>query len=413
MRTVSPRLVPPLAAALLATAAAAAEPASAGPAWETVAGASIGWDSNTYLAEFGPLANRESAVGTAFARIGAKFTSGLALSWSATATEFSDESDEDNLKQTLGASWTRKLDRLAWSAVTEFALVDGDDRGVDYGFGVGSAFSTAAPRERRDQWQNKTDLSLRHDTPAGFVRAVGKLQYWDMRTAAANGCNYVDRHDVQGGVDLGRSLGGTGPEVYLGYRRGHQFQDDDAAPAALAAPAGASNRYERALVGVDGSPVKSLKVAAQVGWTGHDYDAEYAGDAREEGVFTDAVLTWSVTKSDELQFKTGQARTISTTGKNSILSTTHQLSWKHTFNAAWTAALCGRLAEAEYAPFPRDDIDYTALASLTWNATDALACTLAFSQDWGRNHLNQLAGLAEARREFDRAFVSIGVNRRL
>ena len=234
-----------------------------------------------------------------------------------------------------------------------------------------------------------------------------------LRTAAANGCNYVDRHDVQGGVDLGRSLGGTGPEVYLGYRRGHQFQDDDAAPAALAAPAGASNRYERALVGVDGSPVKSLKVAAQVGWAGHDYDAEYAGDAREEGVFTDAVLTWSVTKSDELQFKTGQARTISTTGKNSILSTTHQLSWKHTFNAAWTAALCGRFAEAEYAPFPRDDIDYTALASLTWNATDALACTLAFSQDWGRNHLNQLAGPAEARREFDRAFVSIGVNRRL
>ncbi len=381
-------------------------PADTRPALDVALGSSVGFDSNLYLADRGPLANRESAVGTLSARVGTKFDSGLALAYSALATKFWEEAREDNLKQTLGASWTRKLDRLSCNAATEFALVDGEDEAVDYGSGVGNAFSTPAPRERRDQWHNKTDLALRHDCDAGFVRAVGKLQYWDMRTTAAGGCNYVDRYDVQGGADLGRALREGGPEAYLGYRRGYQFQDNDFSPSTAI---NASNHYDRYLIGVEGSPVKSIKVNAQAGWAKHAYNADYAGSANEEGVFTDATFTWTATSADELQFKTSQARTFSTTGKNSVLSTCHQLSWKHVFAPAWSATLGGRVAEAEYAPFRRDDLDYAALASLTWNATRNLGCTLSFSQDWGRDNLDDLRGAAEDKREFDRVFVSAGV----
>jgi len=410
MPTASARLPLLIAAVALAATRAAAAPAPAAPAWEASLGASAGFDSNVYLAGAGPLADRESGLATLSARLGAKFGPGLAVSYAALATEFWDETDENNLKHTLGASWDRKLEHLSWKAATDFALVDGADRGVDYGSGVGSAFSTAAPRERRDQWQNKTDLALRHDSAPGFVRAVGKLQYWDMRTAAVNGCNYVDRYDVQGGADLGRALTPGGPEAYLGYRRGYQFQDNDFAPATVT---NASNHYDRYLLGVDGSPVKSLKVAAQAGWAKHSYNADYAGSAHEEGLFTDATFTWTATADDELQFKTGQARTFSTTGKNSIVSTCHQLSWKHVFDASWNATLGARLAEAEYAPFRRDDLSYAALASLTWNATKTLACTLSVSQEWGRDNLDDLRGAAEGKREFDRAFISVGVNWKL
>jgi hypothetical protein len=409
MRTASRRLVPFIAAALFASRAAA-EAAPSGPTWETFLGASAGFDSNTYLAEFGPLAKRESAIATASARLGAKFKSGIALSYSATAAEFSDEPDEDNIKQSLGASWARKLDFLAWSGATEFSLVDGDDRGVDYGSGVGSAFSTAAPRERRDQWQNKTDLALRRDTPAGFVRAVGKLQYWDMRTAAVGGCNYVDRYDTQGGVDLGRPLSAAGTELYLGYRRGYQFQDNDQNPASRA---NASNHYDRTLVGVDGAPVRSLKVNAQIGWEKHDYNADYAGSVHEEDLFADATFTWSPTKADEFQLKASQSRTFSTTGKNSLLLNCQKLSWKHRFGERWSASLAGAVTGAEYAPYRRDDLDYAATASLGWEATSNLSCTLSVTQQWGRNNLNGLVGLAEDRREFDRTFVSVGANWKL
>jgi hypothetical protein len=410
MRTVSRRLVPLIAAAALAATRAAATPASAGPAWEAALGSSVGFDSNVYLARFGPLAERESVFGTASARIGAKFDSGLALAWTATATDFAEESDEDNIKQTLGAAWARKLKSLSWTAATDFALVDGDDRGVDYGAGVGSAFSTAVPRERRDQWQNKTDLALRHDSVPGFVRAVGKLQYWDMRTAAVSNCNYVDRYDAQGGLDLGRALSATGPEVYLGYRRGYQFQDNDQAPSSAA---NASNHYDRTVVGIDGAPRKSLKVNAQVGWEKHGHNADYVGSAHEEDLFVDATLTWSPTKADELQLKACQSRTFSTTGKNSFLLTCQKLSWKHRFGERWNASLAGAATEAEYAPFRRDDLDYAATATLGWDVTRNLSCTLTVTQEWGRNNLNGLTRLAEDRREFDRAFASVGLNWKL
>src|SRR5690606_15689688 len=152
------------------------------PAVDATLSATVGFDSNVYLAEFGRLANRESGTTGAGARLAAKFDSGVAVAYSANATKFWDEPAEDNCRQTIGASWTREPAAHAFSsnASTEFTLVDGGDQGVDYGAGIGSAFSTAAPRERRDQWQNKTDLSLRHETELGFVRAVGKLQYWDM-----------------------------------------------------------------------------------------------------------------------------------------------------------------------------------------------------------------------------------------
>lgn len=402
-------LVPLLAVAALG-AHDAAMAAGANPAINVTLSASAGHDSNVFLAETGRLANRESAFSSASARLATKVGSDLALAYAAAATRFWDETTEDNLKHTLAAAWTRKLDAFSWNAATEFALVDGDDQGADYGSGNGNAFSTAAPRERRDQWQNKTDLALRFDTAPGFIRAVGKLQYWDMRTSTVNGCNYVDRHDVQGGLDFGRALSKGGPEAYLGYRHGYQFQDNDFASATLV---NASNHYDRALVGFDGSPVKSLKVAAQAGWSKHAYNADYAGSANEEGLFTDLTLTWNATAADEFCFKTSQSRTVSTTGKNSLLATSHQLAWKHVFTPRWSTTLTGRVSEAEYTPYRRDDFDCTALASVTWNATKTLSCSVTASHDWGRDHLNGLADSLSEKRDFDRTLVSAGVTWKL
>ena len=388
--------------ALAATGLAAGEPA-APPRVSATLAASAGYDDNVFLAGSGAHGERASAFAGATVTLAAKPAAGVALGYTLVGTRYQDESTEDNVKQTLSAGWTGKTDAFSWNAATEFAFVDGDDRGVDYGSGVGSAFSTAAPRERRDQWQNKTDLALRRDLGAGFVRAVGKLQYWDMRTARVGAINYVDRHDIQGGADLGRALAKSGPEAYLGYRRGYQFQDNDHAPAV---PANASNHYDRYLAGFEGSPLKTLKVNGQLGWEKHAYNADYAGRDTEEGLFVDATLVWSVSPADEVQLKTGRVRTFSTTGKNSVVSTTHQLAWKHVFNPRWSATLAGRVSEIEYAPFRRDDLDYAASASVAWNAAKNLVCTFAVSQDWGRNHLNGLTGAAETAREFDRALVS-------
>lgn len=403
------RLSLPLLAAFAGPAAAAAPTPPPSAALSVSLTGSVGYDDNVYAIDAGPLASIESGFAVATARLSTGFGPGVSLAYSPSVTAFFDQGMEDHVKHLLSGAWKQKAGVFAWDAASEFACIDGDDRGVDYGAGCGSAFSTAVPRERRDQWQNKSELSLRHDSALGFVRGVGRLQYWDMLTRREGNANYVDRHDLQGGLDLGRVLTDGGPEFYLGYRHGHQFQDRDANPAS---PRHASNDYARYLAGFDGKLGPALKLSAQAGWARHSYPGDaaiYAGSAHEEDLFADATLTWNLTSADELQLKTGQCRTISTTGTNSILLATHQLSWRHHFDARWSATLTGRVAQAEYAPAQRDDLDYTALASVTCELNSAWSCTLAASRDWGRDHHNDVAGLDKTLREFDRAVVTLGL----
>ncbi|MCX6937826.1 MAG: outer membrane beta-barrel protein [Verrucomicrobia bacterium] len=401
-----------LLAGFSAAAAPAPATATAKSPYELSLSGSLGYDDDLYLVDTGLLKNTGSALTTVSAKISARFASGVTLTYTPTVSTFWDESKEDNVKHLLAAAWTQKLDAFSVNAAAEFALVDGDSRGVNYGV-CGSAFSTAAPRERRDQWQNKSDLALRYDTAAGFVRGVGKLQYWDMLTAAAGTANYVDRYDIQGGLDFGRSFAKGGPECYLGYRKGYQFQDNDFNPASRK---NASNRYDRYLVGAEGKLRAGLKLNAQAGWAIHDYADSalvYAGTHREEGLYTDVALTWTVNPNDELQFKTAQGRTFSSTGTNSVLVSSYQVAWKHTLNKQWSTHLTGRLSEAEYAPAARDDLDYAAILGVTYNVNAKLSSTLTASQDLGLNNHNAISGVTEQNREFKRAFVSLAANWKL
>ncbi len=372
----------------------------------------IGYDDNLYLVDTGGLKDIGSTVSAAAVKISAKFPTGVSFVYAPTVSTYWDESKEDNVKHVLSAVWIKKLDALSMNTAIEFALVDGDGRGVNYG-AYGSAFSTASPRERRDQWQNKSDLALRYDTVAGFVRGVGKLQYWDMLTAAAGTANYVDRYDIQGGLDFGRSFTKGGPEYYLGYRNGYQFQDNDFNSVSRK---NASNHYDRYLVGVEGKLRTDLKLNAQAGWAIHSYAESalvYAGTHREEGLYTDVALTWTVNPNDELQFKTAQCRTVSSTGTNSFLSSLYQVAWKHLINKQWSTNLTGRLSEAEYSPAARDDFDYAAILGVTYNVTANLSGTFTLSQNLGLNNHNAISGATEKDREFEREFVSLALTWKL
>ena len=373
----------------------------------------MGYDSSLYLSDQGPLGNVGSTTTTISAKVSAKFDSGVSLNYTPTFNKFWEQNEEDNVKHVLGAAWKQKVDALSFNAATEFAVVNGSSKGADYGAGndgIYSAFAPAAPRERRDQLQNKSDLMVRYDTDMGFVRGVSKLQYWDLQTTAPTSTSntYVDRSDVQGGLDIGRSFAKDAPEYYLGYRNGYQFQDRDAFTTRTS---DASNHYDRYLAGVDGKVCSSVKLNAQAGWARHQYNASYVDtDQNVEGLFTDITATWTASTSDELQVKTSQGRTVSTTGLRSILASQHQLAWKHTFNKEWSTNLTARLSEAEYnAAAVRDDLCYTGIAALTWNASAALSCTFSVTQDMGRENHNGTTGITESNREFDRTFASAGV----
>lgn len=370
----------------------------------------LGYDDNVYAIDTGPLARLASPFSTLAASLALTPSPGLSLAYSPSATRYFEANRENHVKHVLATSWKQEAGRFSWRAATDLIYLSGDHRGTDYGPGHGSAFSTILPRERRAQFQNKTDLLLRYDAPAGFVRTFGRLASWDMRTTPVAGANYVDRFDLQSGLDLGRTLRhGQGPEIHLGYRHGYQYQDRDAYPAS---PRHASNHYDRFVLGYEGRLASSLTLSGEVGWSRHSYStnpAFYAGPPREDGRFTDLTLTWTATPKDELQLKTSQGRTMSTTGVNAFLYTLHQLHWKHTFDPRWSATVTIRLAQAEYSPAARHDALYGLAASLTHVFHPHLSATLAATADRGRELHPTVVGTAAAQREFNRHLLSLTV----
>jgi hypothetical protein len=377
---------------LVPCAYAAAPAAAAAPSPVEVAfTGSLGYDNNVYLVDQGTLGRVDSVVSTVGAKVGTKFTNGASASYAATGARFWNASDEDNVKHQLAAGYKRSFDVLSVNAATEFAQVQGEDQGSVYGTMPGkSSFTTVAPRERRDQLQNKTDLAVRYDLGQNFVRGVGKLQYWDMQTHALTGAeNYRDRYDLNGGADFGRAFVKGGPDYYIGYRRGYFYHDTDGGTfSSPAAPkASATNQYNRFLAGVDGKVTPSLKLTAQLGWSVNEYTSSYGGaDKSLEGLYQDVTATWKAAANDELQLKTTMARTVSSTSAASVLASTYQLGWKHDFSKQWASTLTGRLSKNDYdGTTDRNDVLYTAIAGLTWNSSAKLAWTLSVTQEFAKN----------------------------
>jgi hypothetical protein len=402
-----PSLVP------CAYAAAPAAPAAAPSPVEVAFTGSLGYDNNVYLVDQGVLGRVDSVVSTVGAKVGTQFACGASASYAATGARFWNASDEDNVKHQLTAGYKHAFDALSVTGATEFAQVQGDDQGNVYGVTNKSTFTTPAPRERRDQLQNKTDLAVRYDLGQNFVRGVGKLQYWDMQThAVTGGENYRDRYDLNAGADFGRSFAKDGPEYYLGYRRGYFYQDTDGTTTTTAS---ATNQYNRFLAGVDGKVTPSLKLASQLGWTVNEYTSSYGGaDKSLEGLYQDVTATWKAAANDELQLKTAMARTVSSTSAASVLASTYQLGWKHNFSKQWTSTLTGRLSKNNYdGTTDRSDVLYTGIAALTWNSSATLAWTLSVTQEFAKNIRTNVTESFSDQAAFEHTLVSAGVTWKL
>jgi hypothetical protein len=400
--------------AALAAPRVSAAPTPARPALATSLTGTLGYDDNLFLVDTGPLARRESGFATVAARLAWEPVPGLSFSYSPSLSAFFDEPGENHAKHLLASAAKGAAGATSWNASTEFAYVDGDDQGPVYGVSE-SSFASAVPRERRDQWQNRANLAIRHDTGPVFVRALGKLGSFDMLTHARAGAkNFRDRYDVSGGFDLGGKISPKAPETCLGFRRGYQGQDRDALPAATT---DASNHYDRYLLGVDGKIGASLQLKGEAGWSVHDYSAAFpAGPAskrRVDGLYADLSATWTASPTDELVLKTTRSRTCSATSANAVQYSAHEAAWKHTLSPAWSLTLGLKFEAFEYNPGTFDDCQYTGLVGLAWKIDSHLAASANLSHGVGRNQHNAVTGPTSDQRDFDRTQASVGVTWKL
>ncbi len=287
-------------------------------------------------------------------------------------------------------------------------------------------YAFAPPRERRNQIQDRSAVSLQYGWDKIFVRPVASLLYYDLKTDWHNAGvapylgyqNWPDRYDVNGGADLGYQVM-PGLAVTLGYRYGQQYQQQF--PSTITSDRHySSSDYQRVLVGLEGNPWSWLNARLVTGPDFRDYNSMApVNDSHPVKYYAEAVLTATLTPNQTLTFDYKQWEWVASTGIVPFFDSTFALAYHWNATRQLGLDLGGRVQEADFssgndmagtAPSLRDDIQYTVSAGVNYAFTPRLNAGLACSYDLGENLLNNLAPQYEASyRDFNHLLVSLKV----
>ena len=417
------------------------------PVWLTDLSLRVGesYDTNVYLSGVpvpaGPdvaTQNKSSWVTTITPKIGVDFAKLLGsdsiiktftLGYNPDVVLFHNTPDESYSAHRVTTTVKGKTGDVSFSLDNAFTYINGDSAGLLYPAG-NSSYVNNTVRERRDQWQERTKAFVKINAGDFFLRPAVSLLYYNLNTEFRNAnlaantgyTNYVDRYDLNGGADLGYNVS-KDLAVILGYRYGHQEQanlPDWVATKQTQYRINASSDYQRVLFGIEGSPLKWLKIEAAVGpqFTSYTGSRPYAGtvvangkiDPNPTDVYAEASVTIAPTASDILVLKYRRWNWVSSTGINAYRDTVYDASFRHQITKALQLELGLRAANSDYNPSSyRNDWDYTASAGLKYAVTKNLGLDVSYAYDKGHNE--QIVGVTNAAtREFERSIVSTGVS---
>lgn len=306
---------------------------------------------------------------------------------------YHDAASENNNAQRFGTAIKGQAGAFAFILENNLTYVDGNTVAPTYPCAMYSAIGIGAPRERREQVQDRSTISLRYDTDCWFIRPTASLLYYDMMTELINVTgyqNYCDRYDVNGGADLGYKLT---PQmaVTIGYRYGHQYQEQFSF-----SPYSSPSDYQRLLAGFEGAPWKWLEIRMQAGPDFRSYPANTlthitpVDDKTPIKYYGEAMVTAKLTPEDALILKYKQFQWVSSLGKVPYYDSILDLSYHRTLTGHFSVDLGARAWDADYnsgnlETCRRDDWQYTLQAGTTYTVSTHLSANLAYSLDLGRN----------------------------
>jgi len=325
---------------------------------------------------------------------------------------------------------------FSYSVANGVYFIDGPSQGPRYVLPSGakqdySVFATGFDRERRQQIQGSFALAGRYDREAFFLRPAANLLYWDMMTDWKNNgaglgtatpgyINYVDRADVNGGLDGGLKVA---PELALtlGYRYGHQYQQAFPAEVNTLAVRGrqaqSSSDYQRALVGIEGRPWDWLSLNLRGGPDFRNYNAAAPVDDRNPTVYYvegTVAATLATNQSISLTFKHWQWE--SSIGRLPYVENTCCLLYHWSTTERLGLDLSGRFSNQDYNPGSptltknaslRNDACFSFGIAGGYRVTSNLNVSAGYTYDIGRNLQDNVA--TAAYRAFDHQLLYAGV----
>jgi len=318
-----------------------------------------------------------------------------------------------------------KLDNVTFSLENTFTWIHGDKTAPVYPGGFLSAYGVAAPRERREQFQDRTKISFQYDHGKWFLRPVASFLYYDLKTYLKNPAlkttpsgyvNFPDRYDVNGGLDFGYKIN---PDVALtlGYRYGHQYQQQFSW-----SPYSSPSDYQRVFFGAEGKPLKWLKVQFQLGPDFRVYapdTSKHITPVRDHDpvvFYGEANVCADLTSKDALTFQFKQFRWVSSCGYVPYTDTSYDLAYSRKLTDQLSLNLGIHAGDADYtmaytSPGLRNDWIVTLSGGLHYAFNTHLSADVCYSFDRGLNGDDNLplSQQPDSKREFARHLVSVGL----
>jgi len=401
------------------------------PDWLTDLGVSAkeSYDDNIYGVSGKAASEKHSWISTVAPTLGvnlaplfgdASVIKTLALGYSPEVNIFHNAPSENYTAHRFNQTLKVKADDFSVSLENGLNYIDGSDKAPSYAVGEDSqrsAYATALPRERREQIQDRAKIAIQYDQPQWFARLAGSLLAYDLMTELKNPSdftgyqNYASRYDVNGGVDFGYKVM-SDFAVTLGYRYGHQYQQQFPSSIDTTDRYTSTSDYQRVLLGVEGSPWKWLTLAAQAGPDFRDYNVNAPVPDRNTTTFYgEASATANISDNDKLSLRYKEWRWVSSTGKVPINESLYELGYKRKLTSQLAWDLTGRIQSSDYSPGDagstslRNDYLYTLSTGLTFAVNRNLSFNAAYNLDLARNDKTDAAYAPY--REYNRDLVSL------
>lgn len=353
----------------------------------------------------------------------------LSLIYQPDRATYSHASKEDFTAHRVNAAIKGKTGDLTFSLEDAFLYNDGNKFAPTYALNQlsGSAanqtdkyrnsLAHAAPRERRDQVQDRYTAFLQYDTKYLFFRPISALNFIDMKTHLFNTSlapyegyqDYVERYDVNVGADIGFKVA---PQwaLTLGYRDGYQHQQQYAL-SINSDQHFSSNHYQRLLFGLEGK-LDWLNVRLTAGPDFRVFNPDTPiSELRTTRFYGEAAVSANISRSQSLTVNYKDYIFVSSTGLVPYEEYTYSLLYHWDATRQLGLDLGGKLFEHNYtlgddlagsAPSLREDLDYEGVAGITIAVTPRIIANVSYNFDDGRNSLGSLpAKYAPAYRHFE------------
>ena len=410
--------------------------------WKAEATVKETYDSNVYLQDNAPTAanvtaaqaagfrpvqaNKGSMVTTITPKLGFDYKPGAAFNLSAAYSPeiglYYSAEHEDYVTHRGTLNFNGAVDKTSWEFLNAATYIQGSTQGPTFARPDDIPAIGGIPlRDRRAAFIFRNSFRLTQTVGDWFFRPVASSYVHDFKTdqryqttvekAKFGYENYVDRQDVNGGLDIGyKAIKGT--YLVAGYRYGRQDQLTlpGVGGTTLNSPFG--NYYHRILLGVEGSLASWLKLAVMVGPDIRRFDAGTpAGFGRTKLLYYwDASVTVLPDKNDTVTVKSTRYEQPAFSSFSMYQDIKTDLAWRHKFNEQFSTQFGFTLYVGDWEqPVNRDDWLYTPSAALDYNFNKHWSAELAGSYDWTDSKVSDTVEKYTSSHEFTRELVSLSV----